>query len=46
MEVINRRPVGSSRRRLTSAPSDEARKAFNTSQRDETQVIPAREVDG
>jgi hypothetical protein len=46
MEVINRRPVGSSRRRLTSAPSEEARNAFSTSQRDEVQVIPAREVDG
>jgi hypothetical protein len=46
MEVINRRPVGSSRRRLTSAPSDEARNAFKTSQREETQVMPASDVDG
>jgi hypothetical protein len=46
MEVMNSRPVGSSRRRLTSAPSDEARNAFNTSQRDETLVIPESDVDG
>jgi hypothetical protein len=46
MEVMNSRPVGSSRRRLTSAPSDEARKAFKTSQREEAQVIPVRDVDG
>jgi hypothetical protein len=46
MEVMNKRPVGSSRRRLTSAPSEEARNALRTSQRDETQVIPARDVDG
>jgi len=46
MEVMNRRPVGSSRRRLTIAPSEEARNAFNTSQRDEVQVIPERDVDG
>jgi hypothetical protein len=45
MEVMNRSPVGSSRRRLTSAPSEEARNAFNTSQREETQVMPARDVD-
>jgi hypothetical protein len=46
MEVISKRPVGSSRRRLTIAPSEEARNALRMSQRDEVQVMPARDVDG
>jgi hypothetical protein len=40
------RPVGSSRSRLTIAPSEDARNAFRTSQRDETVVIPESDVDG
>jgi hypothetical protein len=46
MDVMNNRPVGSSRNRLTSAPSEDARKAFKTSQRDEALVIPGSDVDG
>jgi hypothetical protein len=45
MEVISKRPVESSRRRLTSAPSEEARNAERASQRDEVPVIPTRDVD-
>jgi hypothetical protein len=46
MEVMSKRPVGSSRRRLTSAPSEEARNAERTSQRDEVGVMPFRDVEG
>jgi hypothetical protein len=46
MEAMKSSPVDSSRSRLTMAPSDATRNAFKTSQRDETPVMPAREVDG